>query len=57
VLLPATPEQVGSALRTALDSGTSAFVLGLKIARSCEPTAEDLATVGHSLIRFDLETV
>jgi hypothetical protein len=57
VLLPAAPEQVGSALRAALDSGTSAFVLGLKIARSCEPTAEDLATVGHSLIRFDLETV
>jgi hypothetical protein len=57
VLLPATPEQVGSALRMALDSGTSPFVLGLKIAPSHEPTTQDLATVGHSLIRFDLETV
>ena len=57
VLLAATPEQVGSALRTALDSGTSPFVLGLKIARSHEPTTQDLASVGHSLIRFDLETV
>jgi hypothetical protein len=57
VLLPATPEQVGSALRAALDSGTSPFVLGLKIARSHEPTTQDLASVGHSLIRFDLETV
>jgi hypothetical protein len=57
VLLPATPELVGSALRTALDSGTSPFVLGLKIARSHEPTTQDLASVGHSLIRFDLETV
>jgi hypothetical protein len=56
VLLPATPEQVGSALRTALDSGTSPFVLGLKIARSHQPTTQDLASVGHSLIRFDLET-
>jgi hypothetical protein len=57
MLLPATPEQVGSALRTALDGGTSPFVLGLKIARSHEPTTQDLASVGHSLIRFDLETV
>jgi len=37
VLLPATPEQVGSALQAALDSGTSPFVLGLKIARSRLP--------------------
>jgi hypothetical protein len=57
VLLPATPEQVGSALRMALDGGTSPFVLGLKIARSHEPTTQELASVGHSLIRFDLETV
>lgn len=55
VLVAATPEQVGSALRTALDSGTSPFVLGLKIPRSCQPTAQDLASVGLSLIRFDLE--
>lgn len=55
VLLAATPEQVASALRAALDSGTSPFVLGLKIARSHEPTTQDLARVGTFLIRFDLE--
>ncbi len=56
-LLATTSEQVGAALRTALDNGTSPFVLGLSIPRRYTPTVADLAQVGTSLIRFDLEPV
>jgi hypothetical protein len=56
-LLAATSEQVGAALRTALDNGSSPFVLGLKIPRGDVPTVADLARVQTSLIRFDLEPV
>jgi hypothetical protein len=55
VLLQATPEQVGSALRAALDSGTSPFVLGLKIARSHDPTVADLSAVDLSLVQLHLD--
>ncbi|WP_248965437.1 hypothetical protein [Sphaerisporangium perillae] len=55
VLLHATPEQVGTALRKALDNGTSPFVLGLKVARSYDPTIADLAAVGTSMIQFELD--
>jgi hypothetical protein len=54
-LVAATPEQVGAALRTALDNGSSPFVLGLKMPRHHAATVADLAQVGMSLIRFDLE--
>ena len=55
ILIQSTPQQVGRALRAALDNGTSPFVLGLKITRSCNPTVADLATVGLCMIQLDLE--
>jgi hypothetical protein len=55
VLLQATPEEVGTALRKALDNGSSPFVLGVKIARSYDPTIADLATVGLYPIQFEFE--
>jgi hypothetical protein len=55
ILLQSTPQQIGMALRAALDNGASPFVLGLKIARSHDPTIADLASVGLSIIQFDLD--
>jgi hypothetical protein len=55
VLLQATPEQVGTALRTALDNGASAFEIGLKVRRSYDPTVADLSTIARSLIRIDFD--
>ena len=55
-LVPATPDQVGAALRTALDNGSSPFILGLKISRRYSPTVTDLAQIGASLVRLELET-
>src|ERR687889_701050 len=55
VLVDATPEQLGSALRQALDNGASPFDLGLKVARSYQPTVADLGTVNLSMIRFELD--
>ena len=52
-LLDATPLEVGTAMRTALDNGASAFELGLKVARGYQPTIADLSTIGRSLIRID----
>jgi hypothetical protein len=54
VLLPATPQQVGTALRAALDNGATPFELGLKVSGgSYDPTIADLATIARSLIRID----
>lgn len=55
VLLDATPEQLGTALRQALDSGASPFALGLKIAGRYRPTIADLGAVNLSMIQFHLE--
>jgi hypothetical protein len=55
LLIDATPQQVGRALRHALDSGASAFDLGLKIGRGPEPTIEELDAAGLSMIQFQLE--
>jgi hypothetical protein len=55
VLLPATPQQVGTALRAALDNGASPFELGLKIGKSHDPTIADLATIARSVIRIDFD--
>jgi hypothetical protein len=52
-LLWATPEEVGAAMRTALDNGASAFELGLKVERGYKPTATDLAGIARSAIRID----
>jgi hypothetical protein len=51
-LLTATPQQVGQALRTALDNGASPSILGLKMPRSYQPTIAELGAVGLSMIRF-----
>jgi hypothetical protein len=56
VLLDATPEQTGTALRKALDGGATPFILGLKISRGYEPTIADLASAGLSQIRIDFDT-
>jgi len=55
VLLHATPQQVGSALRAALDNGASAFEVGLKVRRAYDPTVADLSTIARSLIRIDFD--
>jgi hypothetical protein len=52
VLVAARHGQVGTALRTALDDGASAFDLGLKIGKHGRPSAADLDTVGLSMIQF-----
>lgn len=55
VLVEATPEQLGAALRQALDNGASAFDLGLRISRRYEPTIADLGAVNLSMIRVELD--
>lgn len=55
VLLHATPQQVGTALRTALDNGAAAFEVGLKVGRGYDPTVADLSTIARSLIRIDFD--
>jgi hypothetical protein len=52
-LLAATPDEVGRALRTALDRGATPFQLGLKVRRGYDPSAADLAALPLSLIRID----
>jgi hypothetical protein len=54
LLIAAAPRQVGQALRNALDNGASAFDLGLKIDRRHEPTIDELAAAGLSMIQFRL---
>lgn len=55
VLLRTTPEEIGSALRKALDNGASPFELGLKISKSYRPTIADLAAIPRSMIRIDFD--
>lgn len=55
VLLDATPAQLGSALRSALDNGATPFELGLKVTRGYHPTIDDLAAIPRSVIRVDFE--
>lgn len=55
VLLRATPLQVGTALRAALDNGASPFELGLKIRGSYEPNIADLSTITRGVIRIDFD--
>jgi hypothetical protein len=57
VLLPATPQQIGTALRTALDNGASPFEVGLKVDKAYDPTVADLSTIARSLIRIDFDDV
>jgi hypothetical protein len=55
VLLEATPQELGTALRAALDNGATPFELGLKISGSAEPTIADLATIARGVIRIDFD--
>lgn len=57
LLLDPDPQRLGAALRRALDDGASPFDLGLRVTRSCEPTADDLGRVGLSVIRLDLDPI
>lgn len=56
ILLDATPEQLGTALRQALDNGASPFDLGLKVARRHQPTVAELGAVNLSMIQFHART-
>jgi len=55
LLLAATPQQIGTALRAALDNGATPFELGLKVSGSYDPTIADLATIARGLIRIDFD--
>ncbi|PKV98751.1 grhN [Nocardia fluminea] len=55
MLVDAAPEQVGAAMRAAMDDGASPFELGLKVTRGYDPTADDLAVIARSIIRVDFE--
>jgi hypothetical protein len=52
ILVAAAPGQVGVALRSALDSGASPFVLGLKIDKRHDPSIAELDAAGLSMIQF-----
>lgn len=56
-LVPMTPQEMGEAVRKALDSGSSARQMGIRAAAGHEVTATELATLGPALgtsvIRFD----
>lgn len=54
-LLPDDPDELGRALRQALDGGATPFLLGLKVDRRYQPTIADLAGTGLFRIRFTLE--
>lgn len=55
VLMPSTPQELGTALREALDNGATPFELGLKISRGYNPTAEDLSAITRWRIRIDFD--
>lgn len=55
-LQPYAPEQVGAALRQALDNGASPFFLGLKTNKSHPPTASELGATGMSVVVLDLDS-
>jgi hypothetical protein len=54
-LLADEPDELGLALRTALDNGATPFLLGLKVDRGYQPTIADLAATGLSRIRFQVD--
>ncbi|WP_280339645.1 grhN [Nocardia neocaledoniensis] len=53
VLLRSTPQELGTALRQAMDNGATPFELGLKVARGHTPTVEDLSAIVRWRIRID----
>ncbi|WP_233434419.1 grhN [Nocardia yamanashiensis] len=55
VLLHPTPEQLGAALRQALDHGASPFELGLKVSRGHDPSAAELSAIARGMIRVDFD--
>jgi hypothetical protein len=54
-LLEHDPDELGLALRTALDNGATPFLLGLKVDRGYRPTVADLAATGLFRIRFQTD--
>ena len=55
ILVPATPDEVGAALRTALDRLGDPRRLGLKTDRGHNPSTAELAAVGRSIIQLHLD--
>jgi hypothetical protein len=55
VLLDAGAQEVGAAMRAALDDGATPFELGLKVSAGYQPTADDLAGIARSIIRIDFD--
>lgn len=55
VLLDASPQEVGAAMRAALDGGATPFELGLKVPAGYQPTVDDLAGIARSIIRIDFD--
>ncbi|MBH0774699.1 grhN [Nocardia sp. NEAU-351] len=53
VLLRSTPQELGTAMRIALDNGATPFELGLKTSRGHKPTADELSTIARAMIRLD----
>ncbi|MRH91654.1 grhN [Nocardia sp. SYP-A9097] len=54
-LVQTTPQELGTAMRKALDNGASPFELGLETRRGYDPTIEDLSTIARSIIRVDFD--
>lgn len=55
VLLELSPEEVGVFIRRALDEGESPRALGIKVRAGHDPSVAELAALGQSVIRFDLD--
>lgn len=53
-LLDMTPEEVGALIKRLLDSGRAPRRLGIQIPRGHTPTADELAALGLSVIRYDV---
>ncbi|MFG1791215.1 grhN [Nocardia sp. NPDC049149] len=53
VLVRTTPQELGTAMRKALDHGASPFELGLKTSRGYDPTIADLSRIARWMIRVD----
>ncbi|MFL6109959.1 MAG: hypothetical protein ACJ786_01180 [Catenulispora sp.] len=54
-LQPDDPDELGRALRLALDGGATPFLLGLEVDRGYRPTIADLAATGLFRIRFEVD--
>jgi hypothetical protein len=54
-LLAHDPDELGLALRMAMDNGATPFLLGLKVDRGHQPTIADLARTGLCRIRFQID--